>query len=369
MNSEAGSFSIFQRNPRAAAAAWRNRIFAALVFFAPPLLGAQPPPSNPPSSPAAPAELPKPSETCELLSRGPGVDLASTEVTLHTQLESILKDLKEDDLSGFAKYFHPRARVKRDIGEKFKSIVSSRYNSPLQYSIFRVWRIKTPGSGKAVLDDCPEADGARIIGAYGYDKQYAVWIQIMGQNELGRLFLSITPDKDKLLIAGFRIQQWTQNGDDWRVWVGRAEQAEANKNLKEAYFDYDVSQKLLEGKDLVVYPVQAAILHKRDEIFTQANLVAAMNKDLGIDSIAYAGTLLAKEGTGLFIRETIKGEKPSSELQDMCLQRGLSFRKSGWLKESQGIRCNFLFKGMDPQKDSPLGGFYLAPEDLKPKTK
>lgn len=363
MNSVAGSFSTSPKKLRVAVAAWRSNLFAALVIslFAPAVLGADLPPS--------PAEVLSPKDSCELLSRGPGVDLASSEITLHTKLENILNDLKTEKFEKFSKHFHPKARVKSDIGEKLKAIIDNRYKGPLQYTIFRVWRIKSANSGKAVIDDCPEADGARIIGSYGYEKQFAVWIQIMGQNELGRLFLNISPDKDKLLISAFRIQQWTQSGDDWRAWAVNAEQAEASKDSRTAYIDYDISQKLLEGKDLVVYPLQAQVQAKRDEMFSQAKLIEELNKDLGISSIVYAGTLLAREGTGLFLREVIDGERPSRELQDQCLNRGLNLRRVGWLKESQGIRCNFLFKGMDPQRDSPLGGIYLTPEDIRPKTK
>jgi hypothetical protein len=309
--------------------------------------------------------VPVAKDRCEILSRGPDVNLAGIEVTLHTQLESILNDLKDKRFAGFAEYFHPRAKVKRDIGEKLASIINNRYDGPLQYTVFRVWRLTTPSAGKAVFDDCPEADDARIIGSFGYEKQYAVWIQIMGQNELGRLIFSIAPDKGRDLIVGFRIQQWTQSGEDWRAWARRGEAAEKSKNAREAYFAYDIAQKLVDGRDLVVYPIQSTLIRKRDEMFSQADLLAKMNMDLGVGSVAYIGTLLAKEGSGLFIREYIKGERPTGELHDTCMKRALSLKQKGWLKDSQGLRCNFLFKGMDPQRDSALGGFYFAPDDLK----
>ncbi len=275
-----------------------------------------------------------------------------------------MSDLKSGNLEKFARHFHPKARVKSDIGEKLKSIISSRYETPWQFSVFRVWRLNSPTAGKPIFEECPEADGAKIIGAYGYQKQYAVWLQIMGQNELGRLILSIAPDKGKDLIVGFRIQQWTQSGSDWRTWAAKAEAAEAKNESREAYFNYDISQKLIDGRDLVVYPVQADVLRKRDEMKNQAKLVEEMNKDLGINSIAYVGTLLAKEGSGIFLREYIAKEKPAGELHQLCLKRGHDLKAKSWLRDSQTLRCNFIFKGMDPQKDSQLGGFYLTPDDL-----
>ncbi len=340
-----------------------------LPFTAP--LRAESPASSPTeASPSVPSsqetpELAKPTASCELLSKGPGVALADKEVMLHTTLESIMSDLQSDKFDKFNRHFHRRAKVKSDIGDKLRSILAGRYDSPWQFSVFRVWRLKSPDSIKPVFDDCPEADGARIIGSYGYETQYAVWIQIMGQNELGRLIFSIAPDKGKVLIAGFRVQQWTQLGSDWRVWGSRGEQAEMNKNLRDAYFNYDIAQKLIDGKDFVVYPIQASIKQKRDEMFKQSELVTALNRDLGISSIAYVGTLLAKEGEGYFIRETIKGERPHGELMDLCLDRGRRMKTKGWLKDSQGLRCNFLFKGMDPQRDSALGGFYFTAADIR----
>lgn len=318
-------------------------------------------------NPPAPRTLTK--DSCELLSRGPGVALQDSEVTLHTFLENLIKDLQQDKFDKLSEYFHPRAKVKEDFGGKIRSIINNRYNAPLQYSVFRVWRISSPDSSKQILDNCPESDGAKIISSYGYDKQYAVWIQIMGQNELGRLIFSIAPDKGKNSIVGFRIQQWTQSGDDWRTWAQKAEEAEAKKDIKQAYFAYDVSQKLQEGKDLVIYPLQTALLRKRDEMFTQAKLVETVNADLGIKSTAYVGTLLAKEGSGIFLREYIAKELPSSTLHDMCIARGKGLEKSGWLNGKQGLRCNFLFKGMDPLQDSGLGGYYMTAEDLHPPKK
>ncbi|MBC7532138.1 MAG: hypothetical protein H7318_11200 [Oligoflexus sp.] len=315
------------------------------------------------------ANIPKVPDNCELLSRGPGVALQDSEVTLHSFLEKVIDDLQQDKFQHLSEYFHPRAKVKSDLGEKIRSIIMNRYNAPLQYSIFRVWRVTSPSASKQILENCPESDGAKIITSFGYSKQFAVWIQIMSQNELGRLILSVAPDKGKVSIVGFRIQQWTQSGEDWRTWAGKAEAAEAKKDPKLAYLAYDISQKLLDGKDFVTYPIQPVLIQKRDEMFSQAKLIEAVNKDLGITTTAYVGTLLAKEGSGMFLREYIAKELPTSTLRDMCASHGHTLQKTGWLSQSQGLRCNYIFKGMDPLHDSGLGGFYITADDLKPNKK
>ncbi len=304
-------------------------------------------------------------DTCELLSKGPGVDLTSSEVNLHQMLDSFLKDLKAGNFEHLTDYFHPVAKVPSTFGEKLKAIIDQRYEGKHDFTIFRVWRLTAPNADKPVFANCPENDGAKIIGSFGYKKQFVVWIQIMAENELGRLLLSVAPDKDKTKIVGLRIEQATESGQDWRAWAAKGEAAEAAKNTREAYVDFDIAQKLIDGKDFVVYPVQMKLLERRDALYTQPKLIEAINKDLGVDSMAYVGTLLAKEGSGLFLREFLKKELTANETTQLCVARGRALQKAGWLTSAQGVRCNFLYKGMDPRKDSALGGIYLTPEDLR----
>ncbi|RYZ81163.1 MAG: hypothetical protein EOP04_24525 [Proteobacteria bacterium] len=67
------------------------------------------------------AESPKAPDSCELLSRGPGVALQDSEVTLHTVLESFLSDIQKNNFDKLITYFHPRSKAKSDIGPKIKS--------------------------------------------------------------------------------------------------------------------------------------------------------------------------------------------------------------------------------------------------------
>lgn len=328
----------------AVGAAWRNKLFCGIV--------------------AAFSALGSPAfagADCELLSRGPGVDLQKSEVTLHSFLDEFMTSLRTSKFSTFHQFFHPRAKTPKDIGDKLEAILDNRYNKPWQFSVFRVWRIKSPEGSKALLDSCPDSDGAKVISSFGYDRQFAVWIQIMGQNELGRIILSVAPDKAKMSIVGFRIQQWTQLGDDWQTWTQKAEKAQTPL---EAYFALDIAQKLLEGQDFVIYPQQAALIESRDKLFTQESLVKKLNGDLKVDSIAYIGSMMTREETGIILREFVSPDEPTQKLNDLCFKRGKELLTLGWLQAKQSLRCNFLVKGMDPRRDSPLGGLLFTSADL-----
>lgn len=298
---------------------------------------------------------------CELLSRGPGVDLQKSEVTLHGLLEEFMAALRDSKYENFERFFHPKAKMPKDIGGKIQSILDNRYNRPWQFSVFRVWRIKNPQASKEILDSCPETDGAKIITTFGHERQFAVWIQIMSQNELGRIILSVAPDKAKTSIVGFRIQQWTQLGNDWQSWAQKAEKA---PSPIQAYFDLDIAQKLVEGQDFVIYPQQPILIQAREKLFTQESLVKKLNSELKVDSIAYIGSMMTREETGIILREFVSPDDPTQKLNDQCLKRGKELLNLGWLQDKQSLRCNFLVKGMDPRQDSPLGGLLFTSADL-----
>lgn len=274
----------------------------------------------------------------------------------------MMADFDQDRFENFSQFFHPRSRAPVDIGSKIQSILSGRYDKRWEFSLFRVWRIRSEEGRKAILDDCAEADGAKIVTMSGFDSQYVVWIQILAQNELGRLFFIVAPDKGKLSIVSFRIQQWTQLGFDSKVW---AQKAAKEKNPIHAYFAYDIAQKLLSSDQLIIFPEQADLVKKRDEFFTQEALVKEMNSALKINSIVYVGSLMTKEETGIFLREAVNGQDDSKKLRDLCLQRGKDLLNLGILRPKESLRCNYIFKGMDPQKDSPLGGQIFTSNELK----
>jgi len=320
------------------------------------------------SSTSLAKEAPPPSPQlpqCNLISKGPGVALQTQEILLHNFLNEFLEAARGDRWEKIEVLFHPRAKKTKDVGEKMKAILKNRYDMPWQFSVFRVWRISIPNARKAMLDSCPDASDATIIAQNGYETQYMIWLQIMGQNELGRIMLAVAPDKGRMYATALRLQQWTQQGQDAEAWVQKAEEAFKADQKIPAYLALDVAQKLLAGEDLLIYPRQRQIITARDAVASQTELVKKLNEALKINTIAYIGSLLAKDGTGILIREVLEKQEPTSDLQQRCRSRGEGLIKLGWLVPGKaGLRCNYIFAGMDPEQDSEMGGFYFAPEDL-----
>ena len=359
--------SIFLPKVRDVGVALQNRfafslgLYLASVFVSAPALAGAAPDSRGSSVPSASSS----STTCELLSRGPGVDLLQQEALLHSSLKDFIEALQQGKFDELARFFNKRAKVDSKIGDKIRILLANRYDEPIQYSVFRVWRLRSPSAGKELVRGCPESQDATLISQFGYEKQFAVWLQIMGQNELGRIILALAPDKDRVSIIGFRLQQWSQQGSDWEAWTLKAQNELKAGDKTQAYLSFDVAQKLLTGEDFVIYPQQRILRDQRDQIFSQNTLVNQINQDAKIQSIAYVGSLLARDGTGLLIREIVTPKESTVALQELCRKRARTLQDLGWLKEKSGLRCNYIYAGMDPAEDSQLGGFYLSPSDLK----
>ncbi len=304
-------------------------------------------------------------ESCRLISTGPGVDLKEENPGLHRLLDDFLKNFKGEEFSKIHTFFHSRAKVKKSIGDKIQAILAHRYSKPWEFSIFRVWELRHPDKSKSIYQ-CPQADNSQIISRYGYANQYMVWIQILGQNELGRLLISIAPDtKQELVIVGFHIQQWTQSGKDWEYWTRQGNERLQEKQPLHAYFAYDVARKLLEGGDFVAYEFKKEITATQETIFSQAELVRKLQALVPIQSIAYVASALNRDGVGLFVRLRVPSDKSTADLQKECKALGSALIKASWLNpDYSGLRCNFLLPTEVAERDGRLGGFYFTRAEL-----
>jgi hypothetical protein len=333
-------------------------------------LGSLPAVASQPNSPFVdkPAFLdnksaPPQSATCFLLDRGPGVQLKEQNPGLHQLVNQLMTQLKNEEPKGFDKLFHPRAKVKPDTGERTFAILKHRYQQDWNFSIFRVWAFFHPEKQKDI-HHCEDDQSLSLVTDHGYQLQYGVWIQIMGQNELGRIYATIAPYKNRLWVTNFHIQQWTHNGQDWQSWVEAGNKALADNKRIKAYIAYDIAQKLLDGGHLIIYKIKKDIIEQRDKLFTQQKLVKAINQELDKHAIVYAGTIMTKKGTGLIVRIQLAKMIPSTEMRTRCKAIGRNLIETPWLQGKGGLRCSYILKGQPVDRDSRIGGYYFNQNDL-----
>lgn len=304
---------------------------------------------------------------CQIVSRGPGVKLQDVDKSLNDFVQSVFTKLQEGSGSGFKPFFHPQLRVKSDIGERIMAIFAKTYRKPWQFSVYRVYALFSPKADKIDIA-CPD-DQVTISGRYGYKVQFGVWLQIMGQNELGRIFLSVSPREDKWYITGWHFQQWSQSGKDYEAWTKAGTDAFNAKKPILAHMSFDVAQKLLFGGEFIDFDVKKQIIAARDQAITKEGWLEKAQSLLKSKDEIYIGTVLAEDGVGILLRERVPTGYATNELQKRCLSKGKALIKEGWLAPgSGGLRCEFVLPGEDPDREGTLGSLFYTRSDLLKKT-
>lgn len=309
--------------------------------------------------------------TCQLLSRGPGVKTDDLGQDLSSFLNDFKGRLEKQDWQGLRTFFHEKSGAKKNIGDQIDAILRNRYQKPWDFSIFRVYEINDSEYRKK-LYDCPDLKFQKVISRFGFTKQYFVIMQLMGNNELGRILFHVAPNKNtKLKIIGLHLQQWSHLGKDWQRWSEIGNEHLEKKQETNAFLAYSTAHKLLEGGDFIHYQFRPEIAAEKDKIFSKESFLDKVVTSASNSNIVYAGTLLHQEGTGIFIRVAISKEFSSEDLIEQCRVIGQKLLKGGLIYSSTGgLKCNYIPKGSSPEKDSKIGGYYLSVKDIlnvKPK--
>lgn len=303
-------------------------------------------------------------KSCSLIARGPTLDSVKKK-NIGQFSQRILVDLQQGNWKKFYQYFHPRARVKKSIGERTKAILDRRYKKPVEFSIYGLWKF-TDSEKTRDLYSCERAENMKLISHYGYETQYMIVIQLLSKSELGRLVFSIAELKGKLFVVGFHIQQWSQEGRNWQQWTEKGNELLEKKDIRSSYIYFDIAQKLLDGGTLISYDYRKEVVSARDRLFTQEELVPTIQADSLEPRVVYVGTVIRPDATGMFVRIALEKEYNSEDMQEICTSIGRSLLSKNWLTHvSGGINCSFIPEGYDPTKNSKLGGYYIDRQTIE----
>lgn len=302
---------------------------------------------------------------CVVADRGPGISVEKVDLKLDQFLEAILSNLRHEEHQKFREMFHPRAKAPHDIGEKIFANIKNTYEKPWQFSVFRLWALYDAGASKEHIP-CPGDEGVTLTTRYGYPLQFGLWLQVMGQNELGRIFVAVVPDRTGAWkIGGWHFQQWTHQGKDSSQLVQEALAAENNKDIITAYVKLDVAQKMLFGGEFLTYPVKEEILKHRASLLKSEDWLERVKNVSKNPEVVYAGTALGKDGIGYLLRQRVPGELTVEDLRKKCDYLASNLREAKWIHEQTGgLKCEFLMPGETPEREGKLGGFYLTRQDI-----
>ena len=276
-------------------------------------------------------------------------------------LRSFIHALKENEPSSFKAFFHKKTKVKNSIGENILTPLNFRYKRPFDVSPFRIYALNTVDGNKDKLP-CKE-DGIQVTPIYGYHLQFGAWLQVMGQNDLARIYLAIASSKGQWKVVGLHVQQWTFAGHDFEHWTQKGLLEKTHRVRSHMYFD--VAQKLLFGGDFISFNIKPKLLEEVDLVLSKDDWIALAKEKLSEKNLVYLGTTLGRDGLGIVVRVKVAGLLSKDDFEKRCKALGRSMTSLKWLlPKGGGLQCQFLLAREDFDKEGIMGGQYFTFAEL-----
>ena len=300
--------------------------------------------------------------TCEVISRG---IFKTSKLNAPSQfINSFKNKLQNEKFEELKEFFHPSLHVKKSIGLRIKKVLNGKLIKPYNFNIYRIYKLSGERKNPTI---CEKDASFKVIPRYGYKQQYFAIISVLSSNDLARIYVSYAEKEKGFNITGLHIQQWTHAGKDYEYWT---QKSLTDKDPLNKWISLDVAQKLLVGGDFTFFSDKQQITKTRDLVYSKQQILDRLRKETNNNNIVYFGTILGRSSTGAFIRVTIEKLTPGYKLKEQCSTIGQSLMSYQWFKNIDGgIRCNFIFKGMNPEEDSKVGGYYLTKNDLNNEKK
>jgi hypothetical protein len=303
---------------------------------------------------------------CKMMKTHPTGKVDNAGAELNSFLALILKSLKEKDHKTLTSLFHKRLKVNKFVIKEAMMSLDNTYVPPLDITLFKLWALNT-------VDGTPKPLGCgerfNIYPLYGYNLQFGVWLQVMGQKELGRIYLGLVPTEGRWNIGSFHKQQWTHDGKDFISWTENATKTARTGDKMAAWVFYDLATKLLDGGGFLDMGIKKEIEEARNSLMTREEWDHNIKPALKEWDVGYLGTLFVNNGAGILVRLKTKKEVFDKKITTICKKVGEAIMTLPWTRHMQGVRCSFVLPKENPKKEGFLGGVYLSFDEIKTKMK
>ncbi|MFK7872946.1 MAG: hypothetical protein AB8C84_07205 [Oligoflexales bacterium] len=282
------------------------------------------------------------------------------------KLKILLKSIKEQDAIELSQLFHPRLKMTPSkIGQALIQMKLG-LKGPLEVSMHRFWALQNVENSIQSLS-CPYTTEVSLYPQYGYPLMFGVWIQILGQEDLGRVFVTFVPHHDRWVLGGFHYMRWSYHGLSYEHLLQRGEQRRLVGDTFGARMWFDLSGKYLSGAGLYELPIQKEIFQFRDQVLPENEWKFEVQKLLPGHKVKHIASLFTVDGFGLLIRTQIV-HKPSDSLTEQCQGIIKSLQKSNpvWWGGISGVRCSFVMAGENFLQEGRLGYIYLPTRQKNP---
>ncbi len=295
---------------------------------------------------------------CEVIKPKSLGDYSNFDPIIAERISTIIAGIRDENVTNLLPLFHPRLKITPTELRSVFSTWLAVYGKKQTKSIYRLFALKH-GEESAEQTPC-FTDQVAILPQYGYPYQLGLLVQILGEKELGRLYITLVPYKKNWFIGAFHSWQWTHTGKDYNAWITEAGKDSREKHNELAFLKLDLAAKLLDGHPHVTFADQVRVKNLRDETLKAEDLLEILKADIKDHDVVEFSSSLAEGGLGLLVRIRLKKEESARSLFTDCenIQKSL-YKLKPWFQKTEGVFCSYLLPREPIGSDGKLGGMFI----------
>ena len=269
-------------------------------------------------------------------------DLKKSPPSLSKLIRKLTKNLKGFSVRGVSETLHSKLNISYNELDRVLQYVQKGVKTPVEISIYKLWMLNNPQRQIGIALNCDSENQFSLRPHMDYETHYALWLQVMGQKELGRIFLTIVEDKNEWKVGFLTFSLWTHGGKNFEKWGEEGDKDLENKNFISAYLKYQLAQKLLvENPHLSI--------HKKSKIsnFLEATLSKEMvlkdiRKIFPSRHVSDVNSFFAEKGVGVEIEFSLTDQTSKVDFEPMCREILLKVQKDKRFHSIVGLKCKFM---------------------------
>lgn len=275
---------------------------------------------------------------------------------------SVFKSLHYKNSSMLTDLFHPRLKVSEEIFKyiMFKDLPKV-YGVQIKYKLLFLGGINAP-EGRSEVVSCN--DNIKVSPHYGYNLQFAVLIDIIGDKEDGKIYFSVVPYNGDWKIGVWKLKQWSFLKKDPQVWFKDGVKDLNNQHKLLAYLKFNIASKMAHGEGYYWFDIYEKIeqqqkLFKKEEYLLKLQSITALN-----DIFDFDGLYMAK-GIGISLTIKLKNEENLKSLNNRCADITRQIINYQELNHIEGVKCVFIMQEQKKNHIKEIASFIISKDDIK----
>lgn len=292
---------------------------------------------------------------CKILSR---TEIPSFNSELSNLIENILEAHRKGDATFIHGLFHPRLAMPSSFSEATLLHQRKALQKPLDYSLHQLWWLEG-----ADVDSVRCSDGMTLFPHYGYTDLGFLSLQIQGQKELGRIFITLVPQNHKDLknfqIGYYHFRVMTFLGQNAINWGSKAAFAARNRHLLMGYYEWSLAESLARQNPHFTLPEWNILAENKPSLIAVEAALEIIQKITPDYKVLNVEPIFHGDAPAMKVRWQTKDLKSAADQQSLCKDFAKKLKGSGELENVGVLHCALNHVNEDVSRDGMMGSLAL----------